>query len=147
MFSQALVQVRPDGFSWSENHHCGETVEVDCEDGDVEGRETQNNDNMHFKQSGASSSSTLVLEFKAARNNPRVTLSPDIDLKGTLTVDRVNKFVEFVGKVDEFPAFEAYVKINGGAPRIIKQLGPKPGAGPASLIGDANRDFAGRVSF
>ena len=49
---------------------------------------------------------------KAARNNPSVTLSPNIDLIGTLTVDCV-KFVEFVGKVDEFPAFEAYVSING----------------------------------
>lgn len=146
MFSQALVHVSPAGSSWSEQHHCGETVEVDCEDGDVEGRKTQNNDDMDFEERERSAS-RLVLGFKAARNNPLVTLSPDIDLEGTLTVDRVNKFVEFVGKVDDFPAFEAYVKINGGAPRIIKQLGPKKDAGPTSLFGGANRDFGGRVSF
>lgn len=146
MFSQALIHVSPNGASWSEQHHCGETVEVDCEDGDVEGKETQNNDNMDFEERTASSS-RVVLGFKAARNNPLVTLSPDIDLEGTLTVDRVNKFVEFVGKVDDFPAFEAYVKINGGSPRIIKQLGPKKDSGPGSLLGGANREFGGRVSF
>lgn len=146
MFSQALVHVSPAGSSWSEQHHCGETVEVDCEDGNVEGKQTQNNENMDFEERERSSS-RVVLGFKAAQNNPLVTLSPDIDLEGTLTVDRVNKFVEFVGKVDDFPAFEAYVKINGGAPRVIKQLGPEKDAGPTSLFGGANRDFRGRVPF
>lgn len=146
MFSQALVWVKPDGYTWSQNHHCGETTEVDCEDGDVEGKKTQNNDDMAFRLSSGSAS-RVVLDFKAARNNPLVTLSPNIDLIGSLTVDRVNKFVEFVGKVDEFPAFEAYVSINGGSPRTIEQLGPKPGAGPESLVGAANRDFRGRVTF
>ena len=89
----------------------------------------------------------MVLDFKAARNNPLVFGSPDIDLKGTLTVDRVGKFVEFVGQVDEFPGFEAYVSINGGAPLTVARLGPKPGAGPTSLFGDANRDFRGRLTF
>lgn len=88
-----------------------------------------------------------MLDFKAARNNPLVRGSPNIDLVGTLTVDRVNRFVEFVGKVDEFPAFEAYVSINGGAPRTIGQLGPKPGAGPSSLVGGANRVFRGKVTY
>lgn len=92
-------------------------------------------------------SNAVVLDFKAARNNPLVTLSPDIDLVGTLTVDRVNRFVEFVGLVDEFPAFEAYVSINGGSPETIGQLEPKAGAGPESLFGDANRDFRGRIDF
>lgn len=149
MFSQALVHVSSAGSSassWSQQHHCGETVEVDCEDGEVEDRKTQNNDHMDFDERERSSS-RIVLGFKAGRNNPLVTFSPDIDLEGTLTVDRVNRFVEFVGKVDDFPAFEAYVKINGGAPRIIRQLGPKKDSGPTSLFGGANRDFGGRVSF
>ncbi|KAI9862247.1 MAG: hypothetical protein M1813_004722 [Trichoglossum hirsutum] len=146
MNSEAWIWVRPDGYSWSQEHHCDESTEVDCEDGDVEGTKTQTNNNMAFKELSGSSSK-VVLDFKAARNNPLVTGSPDIDLIGTLTVDRVNKFVEFVGKVDEFPAFEAYVSINGGSPSTIAQLGPKPGAGPGSLIGDANRVFRGKVTF
>jgi len=146
MHSQAWVSIKPDGYQWSQQHYCGETTEVDCEDGDVEGRRTQNNDKMAFKLLSGSSSK-VALDFKAARNNPLVTGSPDIDLIGTLTVDRVNKFVEFVGKVDEFPAFETYVSINRGSPRTVAQLGPKPGAGPGSLVGAANRAFRGRVNF
>lgn len=146
MNSEAWIWIKPDSYTWSEEHHCDESTEVDCEDGDVEATKTQNNDNMAFNELSGSSNQ-VVLGFKAARNNPLVTPSPDIDLVGTLTVDRVNKFVEFVGKVDEFPAFEAYVSINGGSPQTIGQLGPKPGAGPESLVGNANRDFRGRVNF
>ncbi|KAL9100192.1 MAG: hypothetical protein Q9187_009393, partial [Circinaria calcarea] len=145
MHSQARVWVKPDGYQWSQNHYCGETTEVDCEDGDVEGRKTQNNDNMAFGVLSGSSTK-VVLDFKAAENNPLVTGSPNIDLIGTLTVDRVNKFVEFVGKVDEFPAFEAYISINGGSPRTVAQLGPKPGAGPESLASSAF-DSASTVSL
>lgn len=146
MTSRAFVWIKPDSYTWSEEHQCGETIEVDCEDGDVEDSETQNNDNMKFTELSGSSSA-VVLDFKAARSNPLVAIAPDIDLLGTLTVDRVNKFVEFVGQVDEFPAFEAYVSIDGGDPQTIGQLGPEPGAGPESLLGDANRDFRGRVAF
>jgi hypothetical protein len=146
MHSQVWVWVKPDGYQWTQEHHCDETTEVDCEDGDVEGKKTQNNDNMAFGVLSGSSSK-VVLDFKAAENNPLVTASPNIDLVGTLTVDRANGFVEFVGKVDEFPAFEAYVSINEGSPRTVAQLGPKPGAGPESLVWAANRAFSGRVYF
>ena len=149
MTSEASISINSDNsYFWSEEHYCGETVEVDCEDGDVEGRETQTNENMAFTDvSGGANVGVVVLNFKAARNNPLVPFSPDIDLVGTLTVDRVNRFVEFVGLVDEFPAFEAYVSINGGAPNTIRQLQPTAGAGPESLVGDANREFRGRVDF
>lgn len=146
MTSEAWVWIKPDSYVWSQEHHCDESTEVDCEDGDVEETKTQNNDNMAFEELSGDSNA-VVLNFKAARNNPLVTFSPDIDLVGTLTVDRVNKFVEFVGMVDEFPAFEAYVSINGGSPSTIRQLRPTPGAGPESLFGDANREFRGRVDF
>ena len=146
MHSQATVKVSSVTNSWSQVHFCGETVEVDCEDGDVESRKTQTNSGMAFNLI-LGSNNKVILDFKAARNNPLVTGSPDIDLVGTLTVDRVGKFVEFVGKVDDFPAFEAYVSINGGAPRAVATLGPKPGAGPTSLFGAANRPFTGRISF
>lgn len=146
MYSQASVWIKPNSYRWSQEHFCGETTGVDCGNGDVKGRETQNNDNMSFGESSGNNNK-VVLDFKAAKNNPLVFASPKIDLVGTLTVDRVNKFVEFVGEVDEFPAFEAYVSINGGPPRIIDRLGPKPGAGPESLAFGPNREFRGRILF
>ncbi|KAF5854843.1 hypothetical protein ETB97_011061 [Aspergillus alliaceus] len=146
MSSHAWVWIKPKGYRWSQRHYCDETTEVDCEDGGVEGTETQNNESMRFRLLSGSNTS-VVLGFQAARNNPLVTGSPDIDLMGTLIVDHDDKFVEFVGKVDEFPAFEAYVSINKGSPREVARLGPKPGADPKSLFGDANRSFRGRVDF
>ncbi|KAL9108311.1 MAG: hypothetical protein Q9227_006909 [Pyrenula ochraceoflavens] len=149
MTSETWVWIKPglpSGFQWSQHHYCGQTEEVDCGDGDVEAKKTQNADNMAFGVLSGSDRK-VVLDFKAAESNPLVAIAPNIDLKGTLTVDRVGRYVEFVGKVDDFPAFEAYVSINGGNTRTIAQLGPKPGAGPTSLLGDANRDFRGRVSF
>lgn len=146
MHSETHVWIRPNGYDWSQEHYCDETTEVDCEDGDEEGKEKANNEGMSFRMKSGSSSK-VVLDFKAAKNNPRVTLSPNIDLEGTLTVDRLGKFVEFVGKMDDFPAFEAYVSINGGAPRTIDTLGPKEGAGPESLAGGTNREFRGKVTF
>ena len=144
MHSETTVSLSGGSYSWTQIHYCGQTTEVDCEDGDVEGTATQSNDNMEFKELSGSYDK-VVLDFAAARNNPLWLGSPDIDLVGTLTVDRINRFVQFQGKVDEFPAFEAYVSINGGAPQVIKQLGPAPGADPGNLIGPANRDFGGTV--
>lgn len=112
----------------------------------MEGTETQDADGLKFLEK-SSSGDRVVLEYEGAASNPLVTLAPDIDLKGTLTVDRVQGFVEFVGKVDDFPAFEAYVSVNGSAPSTIGTLGPKDGAGPGSLVGGAGREFRGRVDF
>lgn len=147
MHSETWIWIKPDGtYSWNQAHHCGETVEVDCEDGDEEGKETAGTEDMSFTEKEGSSS-RVVLDFKAAGANPLVFAAPNIDLEGTLTLDRVAGFVEFFGKVDQFPAFEAYVSINGSAPHTIAQLGPEEGAGPSSLIGGANREFRGRVEF
>jgi len=146
MHSETWIWIKPNGYTWSQDHHCGETVEVDCEDGDVEGRKTQNANGMKFTQKEGSSN-RVVLAYKASASNPLVSLAPDVDVEGTLTLDKVNGYIEFVGRVDDSPAFEAYVTINGSAPHTIATLGPKPGAGPSSLIGGANRDFRGRVNF
>jgi hypothetical protein len=147
MHSDAFIWIKPDGtYTWNQGHSCGETIEVDCEDGDEEGRETAGTEDMSFTEREGNGD-RVVLGYKGAGANPLVFAAPDIDLEGTLTLDRVGGFVEFVGKVDEFPAFEAYVSINGSSPHTVATLGPAPGAGPGSLIGGANREFRGRVEF
>jgi len=146
MHSRAWVQVKADGYHWSQQHFCDETTEVKCSDGKVKNRKTQASDDMAFGLTSGSSD-RVVLDFQASESNPLVPLAYKIDLVGTLTVDRKNKFVEFNGKVDEFPAFEAYVMINGRGPYTIAQLGPKAGVGPSALFGGANRPFQGRVYY
>ena len=78
----------------------------------------------------------VQLDYKAAASNPLFSHAPDIDLSGTLQIDRDNLNFRFFGAMDGFPAFEAYVSFNDGPPTNVFQLGPNT---PADLIGDANR--------
>jgi Protein of unknown function (DUF3238) len=150
MHSETTVTFTPSAgsylSSYTEFHECGLTTELDCEDGDIENTARQTNDNMAFSLL-FKNSDLVKLSFSAARNNPLWLGSPDIDLEGVLTVDRVNKVVSFQGKVDDFPAFEAYVVVNGAAPQVIRQMDPAPGAGPGDLLGSASRPFSGAVFF
>lgn len=59
----------------------------------------------------------------------------DMDVIGFLTVDPIARKVVYSGKVDEFPAYEAYVSVNGGPPLILFQQDVLPGKTPNDLIG------------
>ncbi len=59
----------------------------------------------------------------------------DMDVIGFLIVDPVARKVVFSGKVDEFPAYEAYMSVNGGAPLILFRQPILPGKTPNDLIG------------
>jgi hypothetical protein len=146
MHSEAYVKINAIAWDWSQSNRCGQTDKVDCDSGKDEGQKTAGTDDMKFSLVSGSISK-VVLEYKGSAGNPLVFAAPKIDMEGTLTVDRVGKYVEFVGKVDDFPAFEAYVSVNGRGPFQIAITGPKPGSGPTDLFGGANRNFRGRVSI
>jgi hypothetical protein len=127
------------------SHRCGETVEVDAEDGDVEGRDTAETNRMSFHNLRILSSTTLSLQYRSAANNPLVTGSPDIDFDGTILVDLTAMTVTIDGRIDEFPAFEAYVTRDGSAPTTLFQEPPHPGVAPWNLFGPANRPIGRSV--
>lgn len=153
MHSRAWVQIGPDmgskGYKMQQQHFCSPTTKVDCDDGSVKDEGTAGNEGMKFTEVAGGSANRVSLKLKAGAGNPLVPGAPKIDYEGTLTIDRVNKFVEFSGKVDDFPSFEAYVMIDGKGPYKIKQLGPAPGSDPTSLAtwNGVDRPFSGRVSF
>lgn len=93
------------------------------------------------------STSKVVLKYKGSAANPLVPLAPKIDMEGTLTIDRTAKYVNYLEKVDDFPAFKAYVSVNGKGPLKVAGTGPKPGSGPTSLVGGANKIYRGKVSI
>ena len=88
----------------------------------------------------------LKIHIVGEANNPCVT-SPDIDFFGDLVVDRASMQLNYSGKVDEFPAFEAYASVNGGPALPVFRLGPKEGADVWNLFGPANRDVGGSISI
>ncbi|RMY57248.1 hypothetical protein D0865_03218 [Hortaea werneckii] len=153
MHSRAWVQSGPDmgskGYKMQQQHFCSPTTKVDCDDDSVKDEGTAGIEGMKFTEVAGGSANRVSLKLKAGAGNPLVPGAPKIDYEGVLTIDRVKKFVEFSGKVDDFPSFEAYVMIDGKGTYKIKQLGPAPGSGPTSLAtwNGVDRPFSGRVSF
>lgn len=136
---------------------CGETVEISV-DGDVIGRATAPADRCRFLNLRGNASvdpnggvivddpSPLLvqLDFEAAAGNPLMLGAPDIDLLGVLRIDRAANRIRFVGAVDDFPAFEAYVAVNAGPPMTLFRERP---LAPVGLIGDVKRAVDASVGF
>jgi hypothetical protein len=133
-------------------NYCGESTEIDGTSGDV--IETATADatgrvrfyNLRANQTvdpeggvvdDSPSPNFVQIDYDAAANLPLLGGSPDIDMLGTLQIDRDAATVRFKGKVDGFPAFEAYVSFNGGPAVTMFQVAPIE---PFELIGEPNRD-------
>jgi hypothetical protein len=71
---------------------------------------------------------------------------PDIDYRGTISINPDSRTVSFSGFVDEFPAFEMYATVNGVTKSIF--LRP-PGVyqTPWNLMGSANVPVSGTATF
>lgn len=122
-------------------HHCDITIEVDCEDGDEEGRRFGDTSRMNFTLAG-SGPDRAVVGMRCSANDPLARESRwfgEIDYFGTLLVDRAARTLSIQGCVSQFPAFEAYATINNGAGRTIFQLEPPPGNTVMDLVGEADR--------
>lgn len=124
---------------------CGCTTEVDCEDGDVEytGRGDTSRMSITLKH-GASKSpdDPMTVTMKCAAAHPGSIASRlfgDIDYVGEITIDRGRRRLEFEGKLDAFPAFEAYATINEGPPTTVFREMPPPGNTVLNLSMGANR--------
>jgi hypothetical protein len=123
----------------------GLSVELDCEDGDEEATGSADTVRTTYQDlKGTSDFFDLRLEMHA--NDPLFRSAPDVDAVGQISV--IDKSIlTFVGKIDDFPSFEAYVKRGGRPVRTVFQQGPKPGATPWSLFGSAARDVRAKVAL
>ncbi len=93
---------------------------------------------------------TIKLEVVAAASDPCVNLAADIDYAGTFSVfcSPSGKFVQvtFDGKIDSFPAFEAYATINGST-KALFTVPPPAGNTVADLVGSASSPIGGVARF
>jgi hypothetical protein len=119
------------------------THECDCEDGEIECNETATPTGGVSEARRAGQ--VVSVDFNGAANNPCHGGSPDADLNGTITIDLAARTVSIHGMVDAFPAYEAYVDIDGGGAQELFTIDPE--GGPGSLLGGANRAVSGEVSF
>ena len=132
---------------------------VKCENGKVECQLT-GNPSVQFNFQTVTDSreeKSFRVELVGEGSNPCVKGSPDIDFKGRMNVvlyeveegsGRLQQAnVEFIGLIDQFPAFEMYAAVNDGAARTVFTILPLEGATPSNLFGDANRYIYGQAKM
>ena len=152
MHSEIKIDFRG-GTIVSQHHVCSQTTAMDCKRGTVVCTKTgkvraDSGGGKPFFDFQASKGSSASVRLDAASYNPCVvltpdSLSPDIDYEGTITLEEVGTAskkdvkVAFVGKVDDFPAFEMYASADGGAPQTLFRRFPG-GKDVWNLPGDAD---------
>jgi hypothetical protein len=130
-----------------QRHVCDPTHEIDCEDGDPECTTSSDTSRMHYRNVRGTPGTSITVDVLAAANNPCQTGSPDIDYEGTFAVDVTARTVNFDGKIDSFPAFEAYAAADGASGVTLFNTMPLPGKTPGDLFGGATRVQTGRATI
>jgi len=132
-------------YEMRELHYCGETVEYDCEGGEIECRATAATNGMSFTNLRWQDHDKILVDITGSANNPCLYGSPDIGYTGRFTIDLATHTVAFDGRVHGFPAYEAYAAINSGSAARLFNYGPR--GGPAELAGEARDAVAGKARF
>jgi hypothetical protein len=146
MHSEFKVTIGGSKLSFTQRHNCDHTTECDCEDGDQECHKKGAVNRMAFKfPVGPDPSRPMHIDLNGASNNPCHGGSPDIDYQGVITIDLAIRSIAFNGKLDGFPAFEAYATINDGAGVTMFQKAPKAGNTPWNLVGPANVSVSAKL--
>ncbi len=138
-------------------HTTSGTIEVNIETGEKTGEKKANMKRCHFAPSPSKSVWTdeqnithIEYALKAAASDPLVKPAADIDYNGTirLSVDKAAKQVKlgFTGKIDAFPAYEAYAS-HGDQIQTLFRKSPPVGNTVKSLVGGANRPVEGQATF
>ena len=146
MHSEFKVALAGSRMEFSQWHNCDFTTECDCEDGDDECHRQGDTSRMRFTfPTNPDPSRPFKATLNGASNNPCHGGSPDIDYKGTITIDLAARSIEFDGKIDAFPAFEAYATINDGAGVTMFQQLPKAGKTPFNLFGGPSESIKAKL--
>lgn len=125
---------------------CGTTHELDCEDGDLECEATAKvTPQTVFSpiQLLGGNPDRPYFTLEAEAGNPCFAGAPAINYQGAVSFDVAARVVVFHIFVDEYPAYEAYARIDSGAPLPLIQENPPAGNSPRHLYGLANRPFKG----
>lgn len=81
---------------------------------------------------------TININVAAAASNPCAPtpdfITPAIKWSGLFAIDTVAKTIRFTGTITNFPAFEAYVVVDGQPPITMFQEPPAPGSTAWSLL-------------
>ena len=122
-----------------EYHHCDDTHEYDCEDGDLEGTGRSATTRMAFSNVRGSGNGLIHVDVTAAAANPLVTGAPDIDYTGTVTIDTANHEVTFNGMVTNSRPSRCTPPPTVGQGFLCSRCSPSPAPTPGADCGAARR--------
>lgn len=135
-----------------QHHQCFETIEVDCETGEETCRKSADTDGMSFTDFEVSGDKHMItIKLQGSSKNPclevaSLKVSPNVDYVGTVTIELDPSghlaTVAFDGRVEIYPAFEMYVRVNDEAPQALFLAHAMPGSTPMDLIGPPARDIS-----
>ena len=104
-----------------------------------------------FMGAVAPSHPTFTIDVSGSASDPLVWAAANIDYVGRFTMAfpgtaRQKAFISFTGRLDEFPAFEAYAEVDGITKTLFRNSPPK-GNTVTDLLGPASRPIFGSASF
>ncbi|MEM6757841.1 MAG: hypothetical protein AAF601_00030 [Pseudomonadota bacterium] len=151
---QCSASIDPATGKMLQNHRSSGTTEVDMKTGAQRAFAFAKMTRCNF---GTVSKRTLGpktfydTKLKAAAGDPLVSAAADIDYNGTLTVEVDTASgralgCSFTGKIDAFPAYEAYAIYHNRTHTLFTNSPPK-GNTVTNLLGGANRTISGSVRF
>jgi hypothetical protein len=119
-------------------HECTETVEIDCDTGEVTCNKPGKVIGKRFFDLTGTSDRFIFVNLEVGASNPCFPFSPLINHKGIIRVDVNSREVYYTGAIDAFPAFEMYASANDGEGVKLFQTMPEKGKTILDLPGDAN---------
>jgi hypothetical protein len=136
----------------NQSHHTSGTTEVDIITGNVSGNKNADMSDCKYTVEKNPGSGIFKAKLYASAGDPLVSTAAHIDYKGTLTVTATGTGsnrkikVDFDGKIDDFPAFEAYA-IYLNTTKTVLQKAPPPNNTVLDLLGGAKNPVNGSVIF
>jgi hypothetical protein len=110
--SIATIDLAASGKLIRQEHPSNESNAVDCGDGRIINREMTDTSNQKFTFTPANASRVAQLKIEASGHNPNLRWAPAIDINGSFYIDIGAATIRFEGSVDQYPAYEAYVRFN-----------------------------------
>lgn len=138
MHSLAVFDLSSSPIRWDHHHRCDLSVEVDCEQGDEEGRAYANRDSMKYLDFQEKAAKNFVVKLDAHAFDPLFgppasLFVPYIDIELTFKWFNDSKVLMWEGTVDRYPAFEAYAQLRRAKPTPLFKLQPPGGSSPTDL--------------
>ena len=139
MHSLAAFDLGSAPLRWDQHHRCNRSVEVDCEDGDVEEEGYASQDNMNYRDLVGAAPTfdvhLLASGFDPVFNGPVGWVTPYIDINLKFRWVGGQKLLIVYGKVDDYPAFECYGQLGTRPTQTLFRRPVTPGLTPTALYG------------